>query len=165
MYNDMIDLKNNGTFYQYYNNTDEQKNYGVELEYSKKFQNRSKLLLNGSYSEFLYKNTMLNNLDINTPIVSKATGNLGYIYPISSNTTLSGTAKYYGTKALYENNKIDSVVLCNLSLEYLLSKNAKISFGGKNIFDTKYYYYGYATTDEKMLREGANWTLDLSYEF
>lgn len=165
IYENSIDIMNNGTSYQYYNNKDNLDNYGLELEYSKNFENRSKFLFNSSYSIYKYKNEEFNSADINTPIASKVTANMGYIYPINSKLNVSGTSKYYGAKALLNDSKIDDVVLFNLSSSYSINRDMKILFSLKNVFDTKYYYYGFNNLDEKMLREGRTWNLSLSYEF
>lgn len=165
-YINAIDGRAKDNILQYYNKTEDDNNYGIELEYIRNFENRSKLLLNGSYDIFEYKNKDNFNLDINTPAVSKSTINLGYIYPLSSKVTLSSLAKYYGSKELLgDNNPIPDVILFDMGMQYSFTKNAKISLNIKNILDKDYYYWGYNTTNEKMLREGRTWYTSLSYEF
>jgi outer membrane receptor protein involved in Fe transport len=165
VYENSIDVMNNGTSFEYYNNEDDLNNYGLEVEYSRNFENRSKFLFNSSYSIYKYKNKEFDSADVNTPIASKITANMGYIYPINSKLSVSGTSKYYGAKALLNDTKIDDVVLFNLSSSYFINDDMKILFSLKNVLDTKYYYYGFNTLDEKMLREGRTWNLSLSYEF
>ncbi|MDX9743682.1 MAG: TonB-dependent receptor [Arcobacteraceae bacterium] len=165
-----IDLKHDGlynnTTFQYYNNSDDQKNYGLELEYTKKFENRSKLLFNASYSRFIYTNKELNVTEANTPTASQITADLGYIYPLNEKLTFSGLAKYYGTKQLVDTtNTIEPVLLCNLTIQYRPINDVKLMLSGKNIFNQNYYYYGYNTIDGKMLREGTTWFLNMSYDF
>ena len=149
----------------YYNNNDTLNNYGLELDYSRVFENRSKLLFNSSYSVFKYSNKEANFASIDTPIASKITANLGYIYPVNSKFDISATSKYYGTKALINGEKIDDVLLFDLSSSYRVKKDLKFFFSVKNIFNTDYYYYGYNTKDEKMLRESRAWNASISYEF
>ncbi|RXJ96793.1 hypothetical protein CRU94_01400 [Arcobacter sp. AHV-9/2010] len=149
--------------YKYTNKNEDEENYGIEFEYSKIFENRSKLLLNTSYNSFMYKSSDTN---INTPIVSKVTANIGYIYPINSKFSLSSYTKYYGKREVFGDNKaIPDVVLFDLGASYNFTKNAKLSLNVKNILDTKHYYWGHSTTDEKMLREGRTWFASFSYDF
>lgn len=164
VYKNSIDLsKINDTTFQYYNKKNDDTAYGVELEYTKNFENRSKIFLNGSYNIFKYKN---NSVNLNTPIISKDTVNLGYIYPLNSKINLSALAKYYGVKEVLEDNdSIPSVILYDLGIKYNLSKNSKISLNVKNIFDKKYYYWGSNTINERMLREGRIFYTSLSYDF
>ena len=150
--------------YKYINKSDDEKNYGLEVEYSKLFENRSKLFFNNSYNIFEYKNSYY-NLDIYTPVVSKFTSTLGYIYPINSKFTISPLLRYYGDKNLLNGGEIDDVLLTDLTLIYRFSKDSKLSFGAKNLFDKQYYYYGYKTKDEMMLREGRTWFTSFSYDF
>ncbi|WP_419677522.1 TonB-dependent receptor [Aliarcobacter lanthieri] len=149
---------------QYYNKKQDEYNYGAELEYSKNFENRSKVILNASFNSFAYKNSY-ENLKIDTPIVSKITTILGYIYPINSKFTISPLIRYYGSKNLLNGNKIGDVALLDLTLTHNISKDAKLYFGAKNILDKEYFYYGYNTKDEKMLREGTTWFVSFSYDF
>ncbi|WP_026804497.1 TonB-dependent receptor [Aliarcobacter lanthieri] len=149
---------------QYYNKNQDEYNYGAELEYSKNFENRSKVILNASFNSFAYKNSY-ENLKIDTPIVSKITTILGYIYPINSKFTISPLIRYYGSKNLLNGNKIGDVALLDLTLTHNISKDAKLYFGAKNILDKEYFYYGYNTKDEKMLREGTTWFVSFSYDF
>ena len=150
--------------YKFINKSDDENNYGLELEYSKLFENRSKLFLNSSYNIFEYKNSYY-NFDINTPVVSKLTTTLGFIYPLSSKFTISPLLRYYGDKNLLNGTEIDDVLLTDLTLSYRFSKDSKLSFGAKNLFDQNYYYYGNKTKDEKMLREGRTWFTSFSYDF
>jgi iron complex outermembrane receptor protein len=154
-----------GTNSYYINNKNTLDNYGLEVEYSKVFLNRSKLLLNSSYSIFKYKNDEISSVNINTPIASKITANLGYIYPLTSKLDISGTSKYYGTKTLINSDKIDDVILFDISSSYLIKKNLRFNTSIKNILDTNYYYYGYNSKNEKMLREGRTFNVSISYEF
>lgn len=163
-YKNSIDGRLNGDFYQYYNKKQDENNYGLELEYSKIFENRSKLLFNGSYNSFSYKNSY-ENLKIDTPIVSKLTANLGYIYQINSKFTISPLLRYYGSKNLLNGDKINDITLVDLTFTYNILKNSKLYFGAKNILDKEYFYYGYNTKDEKMLREGTTWFVSYSYDF
>ncbi|RBQ29377.1 hypothetical protein CRU91_04650 [Aliarcobacter vitoriensis] len=149
---------------QYYNKKQDEYNYGAELEYSKSFENRSKVILNASFNSFAYKNSY-ENLKIDTPIVSKITTILGYIYPINSKFTISPLIRYYGSKNLLNGNKIGDVALLDLTLTHNISKDAKLYFGAKNILDKEYFYYGYNTKDEKMLREGTTWFVSFRYDF
>ncbi|WP_418178792.1 TonB-dependent receptor [Aliarcobacter lanthieri] len=149
---------------QYYNKKQDEYNYGAELEYSKNFENRSKVILNASFNSFAYKNSY-ENLKIDTPIVSKITTILGYIYPINSKFTISPLIRYYGSKNLLNGNKIGDIALLDLTLTHNISKDAKLYFGAKNILDKEYFYYGYNTKDEKMLREGTTWFVSFSYDF
>ena len=71
---------------------------------------------------------------------------------VNINTQLNGT-------------EIDDVLLTDLTLSYRFSKDSKLSFGAKNLFDQNYYYYGNKTKDEKMLREGRTWFTSFSYDF
>lgn len=165
-YKNSIDLRliNNSTL-EFYNKEKDDDGHGVELEYTRNFENRSKLLLAASHNIFNYNNETTNET-INTPIVSKDTANIGYIYPWNSKVTLSSLAKYYGEKKLLNiDGSIDSVVLFDLGGQYDFSKNLKISYSMKNIFDTKYFYWGNNTTDEKMLREGRTLYASISYDF
>lgn len=150
---------------EYYNKEKNDDSYGFELEYTRNFENRSKLLIGASYNIFKYDNEATNST-INTPIVSKDTLNLGYIYPWNAKITLSSLVQYYGKKELLESDDaIDSVVLVDLGSQYDFSKNLKASFSMKNIFDKKYFYWGSNTTDEKMLREGRVFYASISYDF
>ena len=164
IYKNSIDLlKVNDNTMQYYNKEDDDIGYGAELEYRKNFENRSKLFFNGSYNIFKYKN---NDLSINTPIVSKDTVKLGYIYPLNSKINVSILAKYYGVKEVLEDNdSIPSVILYDSGIQYNLSKNSRISLNVQNIFDKEYYYWGSSTTNEKMLREGRTFYTSFSYDF
>lgn len=166
IYKNSIDLRqsDNNTL-EYFNKSEDDTSYGVEAEYTKNFENRSKLLLGASYNIFKYKNEYT-NLDINTPLVSKDTINLGYIYPLNSKIVLSSLARYYGAKEVLENNdSIPSVVLFDLGTQYNFSKNSKISFNVKNILDKDYFYWGNNIADERMLREGRIFYTSLSYDF
>ncbi len=165
IYENSIDIKEFETNkYTYMNESSNLDNYGLEAEYSKLFENRSKIFLNSSYNVFEYKNSSY-NLDINTPIVSKFTTKLGYIYPITSKFTISPLLRYYGSKNLLNGEEINDVLLTDLNLIHKFSKHSKLSFGVKNLFDQTYYYYGYQTKDEKMLREGKTWFTSFSYDF
>ncbi|MDD2790421.1 MAG: TonB-dependent receptor [Sulfurimonas sp.] len=165
-YIDAIDGRLKDYTFQYYNKEEDDENYGIELEYSRNFENRSKLLLNASYNAFLYKNKENFDLDINTPMISKETITLGYIYPLSSKLTLSSLSRYYGSKeVLGENPSIDPVTLFDLGTQYNISKDVKLYFNVKNIFDTEYFYWGFNTKDETMLREGRIWHASLRYDF
>ena len=113
---------------------------------------------------FEYKNSHY-NFDINTPVVSKLTTTFGFIYPISSRFTISPLLRYYGDKNLLNGTEIGDVLLTDLTLSYRFSKESKLSFGAKNLFDQNYYYYGNKTKDEKMLREGRTWFTSFSYDF
>ena len=151
---------------QYYNKNEDDDNYGIELEYSKSFENRSKLLFNSSYNIFEYKNKENFNLNINTPMVSKITGNIGYIYPVNSKLSISSYTKYYGKRnVLGDNKSVPEVLLFDVGASYSISKDTKIFLNIKNIFDTKQYYWGYNTNDERMLREGRTWSANFRYDF
>lgn len=167
IYKDAIDgRKNNNSLLQYYNKDEDDDNYGVELEYSRSFENRSKLFFNASYDVFKYKNKENFDLNINTPMVSKDIAKLGYIYPVNSKLALSSLTRYYGSKELVQSKgAIAAVVLFDIGAQYNITKNAKLYFNIKNLFDTEYFYWGYNTKDEKMLREGRIWNTSLSYDF
>lgn len=163
IYKNSIDLRQVDNTLEYFNKSEDDDSYGVELEYTKNFENRSKLLLGASYNIFKYKN---GNLDINTPLVSKDTINLGYIYPLNSKIVLSSLTRYYGTKEVLKNNdSIPSVVLFDLGTQYNFSKDLKISFSVKNVLDKDYFYWGNNIPDERMLREGRVFYTSLSYDF
>lgn len=166
IYKNSIDLRQiDNTTLEYFNKNEDENSYGVEAEYTKNFENRSKLLLGASYNIFKYKNEY-SNLDINTPLVSKDTVNLGYIYPLNSKIVLSSLARYYGVKeVLQDNDPIPAVILFDLGTQYNFSKNTKISFNVKNIFDKEYYYWGSKIANERMLREGRVFYTSLSYDF
>ncbi|NUW26437.1 TonB-dependent receptor [Arcobacter butzleri] len=165
-YKNAIDGRTNNYFLEYYNKSEDDDNYGLEIEYSKNFENRSKLLFTGSYNVFKYKNKENSDVDINMPIVSKLTANIGYIYPINSQLSFSSYTRYYGKKeVLGDNEAIPEVVLFDLGAQYNISKNTKIFFNIKNILDKDYYYYGHSTKDEKMLREGRTWLTSFRYDF
>jgi iron complex outermembrane receptor protein len=165
-YKNSIDLRQiNNAVLEFYNKEKDDEGYGVELEYTRNFENRSKLLLAASYNIFNYNNEAT-NATINTPIVSKDTINIGYIYPWNSKVTLSSLTKYYGKKKLLNSDdSIDSVVLFDIGAQYSFSKNLKVSANIKNIFDTQYFYWGNNTTDETMLREGRTFYASISYDF
>ncbi|MFW2352164.1 TonB-dependent receptor [Aliarcobacter butzleri] len=165
-YKNAIDGRTNNYFLEYYNKSEDDDNYGLEIEYSKNFENRSNLLFTGSYNVFKYKNKENSDVDINMPIVSKLTANIGYIYPINSQLSFSSYTRYYGKKeVLGDNEAIPEVVLFDLGAQYNISKNTKIFFNIKNILDKDYYYYGHSTKDEKMLREGRTWLTSFRYDF
>ena len=165
-YKNSIDGRINGDILQYYNKNEDDDNYGIELEYSKSFENRSKLLFNSSYNIFEYKNKENFNLNINTPMVSKITGNIGYIYPVNSKLSISSYTKYYGKRnVLGDNKSVPEVLLFDVGASYSISKDTKIFLNIKNIFDTKQYYWGYNTNDERMLREGRTWSANFRYDF
>lgn len=165
-YKNAIDGRKNNYLIEYYNKSEDDDNYGLEIEYSKNFENRSKLIFTGSYNVFKYKNKENSNVDINMPIVSKLTANIGYIYPINSKLSLSSYTRYYGKKeVLRENEAIPEVMLFDLGAQYNISKNTKVFFNIKNILDKDYYYYGYNTKDERMLREGRTWFTSFRYDF
>lgn len=165
-YKNSIDGRENGKILQYYNKEQDDNSYGIELEYSKSFENRSKLLFNGAYNIFKYKNKWNKNLDINTPMVSKITANIGYIYPVNSKLTLSSYTKYYGKREVLGDNKtVPDALLFDLGASYSITKNAKLSLNIKNIFDKDWYYWGQNTKDETMLREGRVWYTSFTYDF
>ena len=79
---------------------------------------------------------------------------------------LSSLARYYGVKeVLQDNDPIPAVILFDLGTQYNFSKNTKISFNVKNIFDKEYYYWGSKIANERMLREGRVFYTSLSYDF
>lgn len=167
LYRDSIDYKLDDSRFVFNNTEENQENYGIELEYSKRFDNKSMLLLNSSYSEYLYKNKLAYLDEINTPTASRFTSNLGYIYPLNFRTNLGTLIKYYGKKRVPLNEKaeIGSTYLVDMTLDYRLSDQLQLFLSGKNLLDRDYYYYGYNTRDNKMLREGRMWLLNLKYDF
>jgi iron complex outermembrane receptor protein len=165
-YKNSIDLRKlDNNILEFYNKDKDDYSYGIEIEYTKNFENRSKILLSASRDIFNY-NDEAKDSTIDTPIVSKDRVNLGYIYPWNSKVTLSSLAKYYGEKKLLDSSgSIDSVVLFDLGTQYRIAKDLKISYSIKNIFDKEYFYWGNNTTDEKMLREGRTFYASISYDF
>ncbi|OCL82548.1 TonB dependent receptor [Arcobacter porcinus] len=73
--------------------------------------------------------------------------------------------RYYGSKNLLNGDKINDITLVDLTFTYNILKDSKLYFGAKNILDKEYFYYGYNTKDEKMLREGTTWFVSYSYDF
>lgn len=165
IYKNTIGLKTHNNGYKYFNNPEDQKNYGLEFEYSRNFNNRSKVLFNTSYIEYVYKNAQANINKVINPASSRLTSNLAYIYPLDSKTNLSTLVRYYGSKHTVKKDDIKSVVLTDINFSRDLTQNLKIAFAVKNIFDERYYYYGSQSTDEKMQREGRTWSLNVKYVF
>lgn len=166
-YRDVIDYRVDGDTFVYYNNSEKQKNYGIELEYTKRFANKSTLLFNASYAEYRYLNRQVYQETINTPLASKLTSNVGYIYPLSFRTNIGTLLKYYGDKRMLNNDKEDigSTYLVDMTLNHSVSDALQVHLGVKNLFDQAYYYYGYNTTDNQMLREGRTWLFNMKYAF
>lgn len=144
--------------FKYSNFSEKIENYGFNFEYVKNFQNRSKLLFNFAYSRFKYR-------AFDTALSSKVTSNIGYIYPITNSLTIGTLVKFYGKQNMFLGNQIDDYTLFDSKVTYRVNREFTLSLNLKNIFDKKYYYYGYQNIDEKMQREGRVWFFNLDYKF
>lgn len=153
--------------YLYQNISKDRYSHGVELEYSQGFENRSKLMLNGSYTQYRYTNVKLGtNIEIDNPNISQVIAHAAYSYPITSSLSWGNVARYYGKKELAKyNGTIDDVLLLDSTLLYRFNKDFTTSFIVKNVLDTTYYYPSAGTNVAPMQREGRVLYATLQYDF
>jgi outer membrane receptor protein involved in Fe transport len=153
--------------YIYQNISQNRYSHGVELEYTQEFENRSKLMLNGRYTEYKYTNVNLGtDVKIDNPNISQVMAHAAYLYPLTSSLSWSNVARYYGKKELAKyNGEIDDVVLWDSTLNYRYSKDITASLIVKNAFDTIYYCPSAGTNVAPIQREGRVIYASLEYDF
>lgn len=141
--------------------------HGVELEYTQEFNNRSKLMLNTSYTHYEYTNVNLGtDIHMDNPNISQVLAHAAYLYPITSSLSWSNVARYYSKKELAKyNGEIDDALLWDSTLNYRYSKDITASFIVKNMFDTTYYYPSAGTNVAPMQREGRIMYATMQYDF
>lgn len=166
IYKNAIDASFDNLFI-YHNNSQDRYSHGLELEYSQDFDNRSKLMLNGSYTQYKYTNVNLGtNIEIDNPNISQVMAHAAYIYPITSSLSWSNVARYYGKKELAKyDSTIDNVVLLDSTLRYHFNKDFTTSFIVKNLLDTTYYYPSTGINVAPMQREGRVLYATVQYDF
>ncbi|OHD88504.1 TonB-dependent receptor [Sulfuricurvum sp. RIFCSPLOWO2_12_FULL_43_24] len=166
IYKNAIDATFDNQFI-YHNNAQYRYSHGLELEYTQEFENRSKLMLNGSYTQYKYTNVNLGtNIEIDNPNISQVMAHAAYIYPVMSSLNWSNVARYYGKKELAKyNGEIDDVLLVDSTLQYRFSKDLTAAFIVKNVFDTTYYYPSSGINVSPMQREGRVVYANLQYDF
>jgi iron complex outermembrane receptor protein len=164
IHNDIIELvlQDDQVTNEYQNASNKYSNYGIEFEYQKSFHNRSKFLLNGSYTRYKYKTEAK---EYDTPLASKVMLLGSYIYPFNAQLNWSNTIKHYSSKKLLIHDKIDSATLIDTTVSYNIKNAFLFTCGIQNLLDTKYYFYGYNNSDEKMLRQGRTFFTNFSYSF
>lgn len=141
--------------------------HGVELEYTQEFNNRSKLMLNGSYTHYEYTNVNLGtDIHMDNPNISQVLAHVAYLYPITSTLSWSNVAHYYSKKEVAKyNGTIDDAVLLDSTLNYRYSKDIIASLIVKNAFDTTNYTPSSGTNIAPMQREGRVMYATLEYDF
>lgn len=141
--------------------------HGVELEYTQEFDNRSKLMINGSYTQYNYTNVNLGtNVQIDNPNISQVLAHAAYIYPITSSLGWNNVARYYGKKELAKyNGKIDDVLLFDSTLRYCYNKDFTTSLMVKNALNSTYYYPSSGMNVAPMQQEGRVIYATLQYDF
>ena len=166
IYKDAIDASLDNKFI-YHNNSNDRYSHGIELEYSEEFNNRSKLMLNASYTQYKYTNVALGeNIEINNPDISQSIAHAAYIYPITPLLSWSNVARYYGKKELAKyKGTIDDVMLLDSTLRYRFKKDFTTSLMVKNLLDTTYYYPSLGTNIAPMQREGRVIYANIQYDF
>lgn len=155
------------TLYIYQNNSQNRYSHGMELEYTQDFDNRSKLMLNASYTQYKYTNVNLGEtIAFNNPNISQVMAHAAYNYPITSALSWSNVARYYGKKELAKyNGTIDDVLLLDSTLRYSFTKDFTTSLMVKNVLNTTYYYPSSGINVAPMQREGRVIYAALQYDF
>jgi len=155
-----IDAQNqNRTF----DNSDENKLYGFELEYELDLFSRDVLHVNYSYLEGDNVTGQLANS-------AETLIDVYYLYRISDKWNMSGLLEYVGEKGRIEadaREDVDQYALVDLSAGYKGSeKSIKVTFTVKNIFDREYSLPSPANTyPGDFPQSGRTWMMRVSKEF
>ena len=168
VYNNPIDIKY-GADYNYHNNPNNLYSYGLELEYKASFENRSKLMVNASYTKFKYANEVfkgMGTVKLESPDISEFITHIAYLYPLNSSLTWGNTLRHYSKKEPSSSSyTIDAVTLIDSTINYHFKKDFTASFTMKNLLNTKYYYPDNGINTSAMQREGRTLYANLQYNF